>query len=409
MKALVVEKSLTKFGAAKVSSVFKDIVNPHFALRLSQIPEKKRPNENWVEVEPILSGICGSDISMLTGNSSRALEEFVSFPFVPGHEIVGIRRDTNKRVVIEAVLGCRTRGLELCNNCSKGFIDNCLRLNEGDIKAGLQTGYCNSTSGGWSEQLLAHESQLHELPEDITNSDAVLIEPLACAIHTVLRTPILASDRVVVYGCGTLGLLTISALKSLINPKEIIAVAKYPLQKEIALRFGADRVVSPDRVGPSVRRLTRSTVIGGTLSSGSDVVFDCIASSSSIAECIKITRPKGSIVLAGMPGNVKIDLTFLWQREINLLGAYTYGNESIDHLKIGVLDKQSNLKPNSFDLAIELAPKLKVGTLLTHTYDLAHYKEALDIALNSGSKGAIKVAFKPNLKQRLKTKKEEIN
>ena len=77
----------------------------------------------WHRVAPLLSGICGSDLATLDGRSSRYFEDIVSFPFVPGHEVVGTVPDgartadgtalaPGSRVVLEPVLGCLARGID---------------------------------------------------------------------------------------------------------------------------------------------------------------------------------------------------------------------------------------------------------------------------------------------------------
>ena len=90
MSTLLFERSLPRFAAARLASSFGSGrgagVGP---LRLVDHVAPALPGEGWVHVDPVLSGICGSDLSTLDGRSSRFFEEIVSFPFVPGHEVVG--------------------------------------------------------------------------------------------------------------------------------------------------------------------------------------------------------------------------------------------------------------------------------------------------------------------------------
>ena len=129
---------------------------------MTQIPEPRLPTAEWVRVRPILSGICGSDVAALSGKGSIYLSAFTSFPFVPGHEVVGrvvetgdavSGFDVGDRVVLEPALGCTVRGLaEPCGPCASGHYANCERVTEGDISSGVQTGYCRDTGGGWGER-----------------------------------------------------------------------------------------------------------------------------------------------------------------------------------------------------------------------------------------------------------------
>ncbi len=94
MRALRVERSVARFAAARVAS---ELHSPSAArwgpLRLVDTEAPELPGGDWVRVRPLLAGICGSDLATLDGRSSRWFEDIVSFPFVPGHEVVGLRDD----------------------------------------------------------------------------------------------------------------------------------------------------------------------------------------------------------------------------------------------------------------------------------------------------------------------------
>ncbi|MDQ4097557.1 MAG: alcohol dehydrogenase catalytic domain-containing protein, partial [Actinomycetota bacterium] len=83
-------------------------------LTLTEVDEPALPGPGWVRVRPRLSGICGSDLATVDGRSSRYFEPVVSFPFVPGHEVVGEVSGGagTRRVVLEPVLGCAVRGID---------------------------------------------------------------------------------------------------------------------------------------------------------------------------------------------------------------------------------------------------------------------------------------------------------
>ncbi len=412
MKALQIEKNLLRFGAAALLAKTKGSgkgasIGP---LRYVDIPMPGEINEKWIEIRPILSGICGSDLSMLDGKSSRELESFVSFPFIPGHEVVGIRADTKKRVVIEPLLGCISRGLSPCESCLSGHHDRCANLAFGDLEAGLQIGYCTDTSGGWAESFFAHISQIHEIPESMNDSDALLVEPAACAIHAVLQDLPDPGSTVVILGAGTLGLLTLAAVVEFAKPKHIVVAAKYGHQKNFAKELGATHVVNSDKVQAIVRSLTKSRLVGDTLSNGADTTFDCVGSSASIENSIAITRPRGKLVLVGMPSKGKIDLTFLWQRQIQMHGAYTYGIEQVPpgHENSAVAKGEAGFSTSTtFKLAIEMSSKMGLGRLHSATYSLEHYEEALLHAGQAGSRGAIKIAFAPNKNKKIQREETE--
>ena len=157
-------------------------------LRLIEQADPAPPDESWTRVEPALSGICGSDLGLLTGRSSPYLGPLTSMPFVMGHEVVGRTVDElpglsrGSRVVIDPVLRCAARGLPACPACLAGHTGRCDGITTGRLAAGLQTGFCADTGGGWSRRMLAHASQLHPVPDSLPDEIAVLVEPLACVV-----------------------------------------------------------------------------------------------------------------------------------------------------------------------------------------------------------------------------------
>ena len=392
MKALQVERSLPRFAMARIASEWKAGAGGRFGpLRLVDVAPPVLPGPGWQRLLPRLTGICGSDLATVDGRSSRWFEPIVSFPFVPGHEVVADTED-GRRAVIEPVLGCEARGIvPMCPACRDGRRRHCVNLTGGHVAPGLQTGYCADTGGGWSLAFAAHESQLHYVPEALADEAAVLIEPLACAVHAALHRQSAGPSgtstgeelTAVVIGAGTLGLCTIAALAGLRDDvTRIIAVAKYSHQKSLATRLGATSVAEPGELRRAVRRATGSWILdSGQLSGGAPVVIDCVGSAASLADALAVTAPGGAVVLAGMPSPATIDLTPLWQREVNVAGCYTYGPEPAAGGR------------HSFDLAFELAEKVGLERLLSATYPLERAAEAIEHAAAAGRRGAVKIAF----------------
>ena len=408
MKALTVEAKLRKFALAKVLSMTPSTSSVKYGpLTLTDSEPKRPPNNDWISAKPRLSGICGSDIATVLGSSSRYFEPLTSFPFVPGHEVVAdVTLDNGlvSRVVLEPALHCATRGLPPCRMCQVGETNRCESILLGEIKKGIQTGYCSSTGGGWSQEFLAHRSQIHSIPESMSDKDAVMVEPFACALHSALRIDLGTINRVAVLGSGTIGLLTTAALRSLSPDIEIVAVAKYTTQKAAAKALGADQVIEPSVFNKASRRSSASMRAGSWQSHGFDVTFDCVGRSESITQSISATAPGGKVILAGMPGTSKVDLAPLWHREIELIGSYAYGSEyaseaTQDLLKSSSVAIDGSGKFRTFDLAIALCEKLSLGNLVTHTFSLDNYEEAINLAAQAGARGAIKVAFDPRKKR----------
>jgi threonine dehydrogenase-like Zn-dependent dehydrogenase len=393
-KALVFERNVPRFAAARVAAAIAGSgrgtgIGP---LRLTEVDPPALPGPGWHRVRPTLAGICGSDLATLDAKSSRYFEELVSFPFVPGHEVVGVVEEADgpdplapgTRVVVEPVLGCIPRAITPpCPACAEGRTGGCERVAFGHLSPGLQIGYCADTGGGWSAAgLVAHRVQLHAVPDGLTDEDAVMVEPTACAVHAALDAEVDPDDVVAVLGAGTLGLATIAALRTLTTPATLIAGAKHAHQRQLAAELGADSVVTPDQLPRAVRRRSRSLALADQLTAGADVVVDCVGSAESLRQSLAMVRPRGRVVLVGMPGSVHIDLAPLWHREVALTGAYAYGTELVD----GVARR-------TFDIAIDVVGAHGLGRLVSARYPLERYEEAVAHAGAAGRRGAVKIVF----------------
>ncbi len=395
MKGLVFERNLARFAASRlVSSVGGSGRGvPVGPLRLTDVEPPELPGPQWHRVRPLLAGICGSDLSTLDGRSSRYFEDVVSFPFVPGHEVVGTLDDTEGRVVIEPVLACAARGVvPPCAACAEGRTGGCERVAFGHLAPGLQIGFCADTGGGWSAGgLVAHDAQLHAVPDGLSDDDAVMVEPTACAVHAALGARVDDGHTVAVLGAGTLGLCTVAALTQLTPPGQLLVGARYAHQRRLAEELGADLAVDPDQLVRAVRRSSRSLEASHTLTSGAHVVIDCVGSEESLAQALSMVRPRGRVVLVGMPGRVTVDLASLWHREVEVTGAYAYGTEDV-----------GGLLRRTFDVAFEVVRAKGLGRLVSARYPLDRFEEALAHAGAAGRRGAVKVVFDVRARDRLR-------
>ncbi len=366
-------------------------------LRLLTRPEPRLPGAGWTRVRPLLSGICGSDLGLLTGRNSPYLSPVISLPFTLGHEVVGTTLDDlphtpkGTRVVIDPVLGCLPRAVRPCEHCAAAKLageeggpdsashSRCNHVTSGSVSAGIQTGYCADTGGGWGRMLVAHESQLHHVPDSLDTQEAVLVEPLACAVHSVRRIDIPDGASVLVIGAGTVGLLTILALREYTKAGPIYVIAKHGHQRERARELGATEVFSTDRAARALRRAT-----GGFLArpergeeyllGGADIAFECTGGSG-LDSALRLVKAGGTVLLSGMP-NAGSDLTPVWFRELNLVGAYASGGRD-------------------FPDAMALAQTAPLQGYVDAVYPLSRWREAIGHASAAGRLGTVKVAFDP--------------
>jgi threonine dehydrogenase-like Zn-dependent dehydrogenase len=396
MLALELYRSVPRYLAARAvgDRLPGLLAGPLAPLRLVNREEPAVPGEGWARVRPRLSGICGSDLATVAGRASFYFSPLVSMPFVPGHEVVGELHDdledlpAGTRVVLEPVLACAARGVEPCPSCAAGRRDRCERVTVGHVAPGLQTGYCADTGGGWGEVLVAHRSQLHPVPDDLPDPRAVLIEPLACAVHAVLRARPDPGATVLVVGAGTVGVLCLLVLRELTPAGRVLVVAKHPGQRDLARRLGATEVVGTGEAVAAIRRATRAHRLVPErgqpfLLGGADVALDCAGSRSSLELALRTTRAGGRVVLAGMP-EAGADLSPVWFRELEVVGAYAAATEVTDGGAVP-----------GFDLAVELARSAPLDGLVGGVYPLSRWREALDHAFSAGRLGTFKVAFDP--------------
>ncbi|MEE9295475.1 MAG: zinc-binding dehydrogenase [Phycisphaerae bacterium] len=428
MKAIVFEKSLLRYVALKLlgpkraARIATARWNALCPVSMRDIPEPKLPTGQWVRVTPRLSGICGSDLSVICSKGSPYLSPLTSTPFVLGHEVVGMVTEIGRevaacedagglpqlsvgdRVVLEPALGCNARGIEPpCPACARRQPALCRNVTRGNVSAGIQTGYCRDTGGGWSGGFVAHRGQVHPVPEGVSDAAAVLAEPFACVMHGVLRAQVRDEHTVLVVGCGSIGLLTIAAIRARGSAARIIAVAKYEHQGSHARALGADAVLAPaggkDRqqryrawaqeLGAELYHpeIGKPTVIGGA-----DVTLDCIGSSASIDDSVRFTDAGGQVVLVGMPGiPSNIDWTAIWYKELSLHAAYAYGPEQVDG-EAG----ESDRTVQTWDLAIEAVQSWseKLVRLVGEPFELSDYRRALHAALFTGVSRSVKTVFR---------------
>jgi threonine dehydrogenase-like Zn-dependent dehydrogenase len=372
VKALVFSRKPARYAAAMVAGALRPGRGARYGpLSLRDVDPPDLPGPGWLRLRPRLSGICGSDLATIDGRSSRYFEPIVSFPFTPGHEIVGDLQD-GRRVVVVPVLTCAPRGIDPpCAPCAAGHLNLCERVAFGHLEPGLQCGFCESTGGGWSQEMIVHQSQVVDVADELSDRQAVMIEPTACAVHAARQVDV---GRVAVIGAGTLGLLTIAALRRLSPATEIIATAKHPEQKRWAKELGADVTCAPRELARAVRSTTGSMVIGNQLTGGVPAVVDCVGSEATLGQALQVVAPGGTVHVVGMPAQTTLDLTALWHRETILRGCYAY--ERAD-----------------FETAAELVASSALDRLVSATYPLARYEDAIDHAANAGARGAVKIAI----------------
>ena len=370
--------------------------------RYTDLEQPALPSERWVRIRTRLGGICGSDLNVISLGASPSTSPFSSFPFVLGHENVGdvvaigsgvTKVSVGARVTANPLLCCEPRGIAArCGACECGHHSRCAHFTDGDIAPGMLIGTTRGLGGSWGEEFVAHEDQLVRLPEQVSDEAAVLIEPFACSVHAVRANLPDAGERVLVIGAGSIGLLTIAAIRALAPDAHITALARHDVQRAHAIRLGAANVV-PAR-GDYTKALADAggtrllkPIIGKPVGVGGfDRTFVCIGGARGMDDAMRVTRAGGTIVLLGNSSTMNgLDWTPLWLKELTVRGSLCYGSPVHASAGQGAFAEAASL------IASGAAP---IAQLLTHTFALADYQRALETASNKMGGQSIKVAFR---------------
>ncbi len=368
-------------------------------LQVKNLPRQPltRGNGNWVRVHNRLAGICGSDLHLVFADGDLRIAP-AALPTrgqsYPGHEVVGEvieigehvqSLNVGDRVVLQSGPNCLSAGMQSpCNSCATGNYNLC---ENGDLPDLRQIG------GGWSEEMLIHEQQLFRVPAGIEDEQAVLLEPTAVAIHAILRRLPRAGEKVLIVGAGTIGLLTLQVLRAFMPQAEVSVMARHDFQVEQATRMGAAHILYGNDSYENVRKVTGATLYTGmlgnkTLLGGYDVIYDTVGTRSTIHDCLRWARARGTVVLVGVNLHpMKLDLSPVWHQEVNLIGSTSHGMEC---WPLGTTQQRP-----TFALAADLIANQLIHPekLITHRFALSNFREALQTATNKQRSRAIKVIF----------------
>ncbi len=413
MRALSLQVSPLRYAVGRTLGRVTDaaLYGPLGALRPVERELPDLPGPRWVRCRVSACGICGTDLGTITFSGSPSLEPFASFPAVPGHEILarveevgdGVRRvEPGRRVVVDPVLSCAIRGWPEapCASCGGGLPATCERAGEqgridigGEpLAPGMMAGFHRQLPGGWGEEILVHEDQLHVVPEGLADRRAVLVEPLSIGVHAALRTP-LDVPTILVIGSGPIALGTIWALRVLGYRGELLGQAKREHEQRLARRLGADEVVAP---GAEARDALLQTgarsyepMLGPEVYAGGGfpLIFDCVGSGATLSQGLRWAAPGGRIVLLGCAAKIPdLDLTWIWSRELRIRGFVAYGEETWRGERLHTFAVTQRL--------LEESPA-PVQDMVTHVFPLAQYRDALRAASDHGRSGAVKVLLEP--------------
>jgi erythritol/L-threitol dehydrogenase len=356
------------------------------------------PNELILRVSAC--GICASDCKCFAGAAMFWGDSpWVKAPVVPGHEFYGVVEELGEgavehfssgkeisllqkgaRVIAEQIVPCGRCAyvhphrrlpdpffFARCRFCRRGTHWMC----EIHHIFGFQK---DVADGGMCALMrLPSRAIIHVLPETLSHYDCAIIEPLACAVHAVRRADPQLEDVVVLAGAGPIGLLMIQVLK-LRTPRKIVVIDLSPSRLDLALRFGADRVINPSEVNNA-----REEIDALTEGYGCDVYIEATGNPAGVSQGLNLVRKLGRFVefsVFGAPAAV--DWSIIGDRkELDIRGAHLGGQ-------------------TGYEVAIDLLERKLVTSkgIVTHELGLELFDEAMELASGMDS---VKVLLNPSL------------
>jgi len=307
------------------------------SLRLIHDHVVDRGDEVLVRVR--YAGICGTDLQILKG--------YAGFRGVPGHEFVGVVEEADdealvgKRVVGEINVACGR-----CDMCRVGLKRHCRNRTVLGIKG---------RDGSFSEYLRLPAENLHEVPHEVSDEEAVFVEPLAAALEIVEQLHLEPSYRVAVIGDGRLANLIAQVLRY--HVQELRVFGKHERKLRVLESLGIETTTS---VSEDERWRY-------------DVVVEATGRESGLKTAIELVRPRGTIVLKStIAGDYRIDLAPVVVNEVRIVGS----------------------RCGQFPPAIAALRRriVDVKRLIDRVYPLEDHREAFDAA---ASPDTLKVLLKP--------------
>ena len=402
MKTLIFEGNIRKVATTLVLSKFS---KKAFNLSCSPISyktyeDKPLPKDTWIKVKNIQTGICGSDMTFYTCAQSASMAMYPipcsDITFL-GHETVGevvevgsavTRVKVGDRVVLKEYMQCcDIKGYDkedFCENCKKGEYTICSNYGE-PSKIDVPTG------AGFGDYYIGPETKVIKIDESISNDEAVMIEPCAVSLRSVMKKIPEANDKVLVIGGGMIGLNIVQCIKILQPNCEVHVMERVPDKQELCKKLGADYIVSGNPFDYTSKVTNAKKYKKGKntmLLGGFDIIYDTVGKHGMFNMAIRLLKARGTYVKVGYQmTNVTFDETPVWWQELNIIGVDSYGMETYNGERI-----------QSFDLVVKLLKecKLNLNGFITHRFKMSEYKKGFTQCLRKPHE-TIKVVLENDL------------
>lgn len=317
-------------------------------LRLETGPDPE-PAADEVLVRIEACGVCGSDVHMWDGTNLEG-----TFPLIPGHEWVGEVVEVGPAVddlgVGDRVVGECGFACHHCARCKAGYPP------EYCLNAGFY-GFDVAAPGALAAYQAFSARHLHRVPEGLTLEEAALVEPLSVAYHGIWEVGggVRADDRVLVFGAGPIGILSMVTARAAGAP--VIQVEPIPYRRRLAREMGAYLVIDP--ATEDVVKVVEEETDG----EGATLILECSGSDQAIAETVDCAAGLGRILLTGHSAGRKVPVEL---GKAVLKGLRIIGNNGNPYM----------FPPTLTFLAQHL---VDVTPLITHRFALDDIQEAFDL------------------------------
>ncbi len=322
------------------------------------------PQSGEVTVAIAAGGICGSDLHYYHHGGFGAIR--IKEPMVLGHEIAGVVS------AVGADVGHIRAGLRVAVDPSQPC-GHCRYCQDGQQRHCLDMRFLGSAmrfphvQGGFRQSLTVRADQVVPIPDHLTMAEAAMAEPLAVCLHAVRQAGPMLGRKVLVTGCGPIGILTILAAR-LAGAAEIVATDLSAFTLQIAEQNGATAALN---VATSPDALSAYARDKGYF----DVMFEASGAPAALRGAFEALRPGAVIVQVGIGGDVTLPLNVLVAKEFQLRGTFRFDRE--------------------FKLAVDLmgAGRIEVKPLVTQTVAIGDADAAFKLASDRQRAMKVQLAF----------------
>jgi len=278
-------------------------------LDLFEIPEPTASGD-LVKIRVVYSGICGTDLhtwdGVYPGNTP---------PVVLGHEFSGYVAEVGP-----AVKNVKP-GDKVTSETTFSTCGNCIYCQRKEYNlCASRKGIGTQVNGSFAEYLLIREESVHKLPDTVSLLSAALTEPLACAVHGCLeRTSVDAGDTVLIFGPGTLGLLSAMTMLSKGAAVILSGVSADENRLAFARTLGVQRTVDQQKED------LHDIVMELTGKAGASPVIECSGNIKALNTALQLAAKQADVVQLGIfPKQYnEIDTSVFFPKEIRLVGSRT--------------------------------------------------------------------------------------